>query len=137
MNNDDDTTTGYPPLTDAGNAERMAAKYGSSLKYVKKWKRWLWWTGKHWTTDDKDAVVLAAKDTARSIRTEALGAPTEIYARISAWAARSENKFRLMAMISLAGAERVMARRAGDFDRDIWLMNCLNGTIELEEGNES
>jgi putative DNA primase/helicase len=122
------------PLTDAGNAERMAEKYGADLKYVSSWKQWLWWTGTHWQRDAKSAIHQAAKATARSIRGEALQAPPEIYARISEWAARSESRWRLEAMVVLAGSEKAVAREASDFDRDPWVLNCSNGTLDLLSG---
>lgn len=122
------------PLTDAGNAERMAEKFGRDLKYIASQRSWLWWTGTHWRKDAKKAILMAAKSTARSIRGEALSAPPEIYARVCDWAARSENRYRLEAMIVLAGAEKVMAREAADFDKDPWLLNCGNGTLNLLSG---
>lgn len=122
------------PLTDSGNAERVAERYGRDLKYVASWRSWLWWTGTHWRKDAKKAILGAAKSTARSIRGEALSAPAEIYARISDWAVRSENRYRLEAMIMLAAAEKTIAREAADFDKDSWLLNCENGTLNLLSG---
>ena len=35
-------------LTDFGNAERLAAKFGADLRYVKPWKAWLYWDDRRW-----------------------------------------------------------------------------------------
>jgi putative DNA primase/helicase len=122
------------PLTDSGNAERMAYLYGEDLKYVSAWKTWLYWTGTHWSKDAKNSIYLAAQRTARSIREEAIGTPAEVYAKISGWAANSESEWRLRAMIHLCESQKVVARVPQDFDRDADLLNCRNGTIDLEKG---
>lgn len=125
------------PLTDSGNAERMAAMYGDDLKYVKSWKEWLYWTGTHWARDEKDHIYLAARQTARSIRNDAVGVtpvPTETYGMISSWAYKSESEFRLRAMINLARSQKEFARMPSDFDRNHYLLNCTSGTLNLSAG---
>jgi putative DNA primase/helicase len=50
------------------------------------------------------------------------------------WAKASEARTRIEAMISLAKSEPGIPRCPDEFDRDPWLLNCLNGTIDLRTG---
>ena len=47
-------------LTDLGNAERLAAAHGRSLRYCHAWGRWLHWTGQRWEIDENDEIVRRA-----------------------------------------------------------------------------
>ena len=49
-------------------------------------------------------------------------------------ALRSEAKSRIQAMIDLAWSEPEIVATPEDFDRDPWLLNCQNGTIDLRTG---
>lgn len=53
---------------------------------------------------------------------------------IAKHAQRSEAESRLKAMISLAESEPGIPITQGEFDRDPWLLNCQNGTLDLRTG---
>src|SRR6516162_1137809 len=50
------------------------------------------------------------------------------------WALTSEAAPRINAMLDLARSEPGIPVRPADLDRDPWLFNCPNGTIELQTG---
>ena len=47
--------------TDMGNAERMADRFGSILRYCRPWKKWITWTGQRWEQDDTGRVEIAGQ----------------------------------------------------------------------------
>jgi putative DNA primase/helicase len=50
------------------------------------------------------------------------------------WALKSESMARIKAMIELAKSEPGIPVLHHQFDANAWLLNCLNGTIELKNG---
>lgn len=123
-----------PEFTDLGNAERLIERHGHELRYVPQWG-WLVWDGTRWKRDEHDEVMEFAKETVRNLRREA--AETNDGKRGRAlWdhANRSEARYRLEAMVKLAQSDRSIQARIEDFDRDPWLFNCQNGTLDLRTG---
>jgi P4 family phage/plasmid primase-like protien len=55
-------------------------------------------------------------------------------AELRKWAAQSEARIRLEAMLSIAARLEPLASAADRFDRDPWLFNCRNGTVDLRTG---
>jgi len=119
--------------TDMGNAARLSHYHGDRLRYVDAWG-WLAWDGKRWARDAGAAWRLA-QDTVRAIYTEA-GEATEDERRreLGKWAVQSESQRRLAAMLSLARWQLGIEAKPDVFDRDPWLLNCENGTLDLHTG---
>ena len=127
---------GCPPYTDAGNAERMVKNHGDTLRYVHGLGRWLRWEGTHWSFDDTDYVTNLAIETARQVRDEARGCrDVNRRDRIRKYARISESLGRIRAMIKLASANPAIAITADQLDRDTWLLNVENGTVDLRDGS--
>jgi putative DNA primase/helicase len=123
------------PLTQYGNAERLARQHGDSVRYLQKWNRWLEWDGTRWVADETGAIVRRAKATARSISREAAQAHSETDRdAIRSWAKASESKGHIMAMIEMARSEKGIPLSPDELDRDPWAFNCLNGTLDLRSG---
>lgn len=122
-------------LTDLGNAERLVRRHGKNLRYCYKRRKWLVWTGKIWEWDDGDRVLSLAKQTVRSIYAEVANELN--YARRQALvkhAQKSEAEIRLAAMVTLAQSEPNIPIDITALDADPWLLNCQNGTIDLQTG---
>jgi len=121
-------------LTDLGNAERLIHQYGQDLRYCYPWGKWLVWTGRQWAADDQGEVERRARQTVRAICRNEIRDDTDpgrvqgIYQH----AARSESTARLQGAISLAHAEVPIL--PADLDRDPYLFNVKNGTINLRTG---
>ncbi len=122
-------------LTDIGNAERLVAQYGADIRYCRPLGKWLVWDGTRWTPDHMGQVEQMAKNTIRAIYEEA-GREEDDERRkaVSKHAQRSEGDRAVKAMLSRAESEPAIAATPMDFDRDLWLFNCLNGTIDLKTG---
>jgi len=122
-------------LTDMGNAERLAERYGHAIRYCYDRKHWLVWSGKVWEWDIGAKVSILAKLTVRSIYHEA-GDEDDKDRRsdIVTHAKRSESDHRISAMINLAQSEPGIPIQVTDLDNNLWLLNCLNGTIDLKTG---
>lgn len=122
-------------LTDLGNAERLAAAHGQTLRYCHAWGQWLHWNGQRWEIDENDEVVRRAGETVRAIETEAGQAVNEeIKGDILKWAKASESRSKLAALIELAQAENAIGVTPDTLDSDPWLLNAENGVIDLRDG---
>jgi putative DNA primase/helicase len=119
-------------LTDAGNAQRFARQHGADVRYCYAWSCWLVWDGRRWARDAGDGIMARAKETARAIYAEAVGEndPGRRKA-LAAWAKTSENKERLRAMVMLAQSEPGVPVAPDELDRDGFLLNVENGTVDL------
>ncbi len=127
--------TGQFPLTDLGNAERLVQKYGKLLRYCYERRKWLVWDGKCWRWDSGARVMAAAKQTIRAIYEEAANEPGDNKRKaLVDHAVASEREPRLAAMVTLAQSEKGIPVTMGELDRDPWLFNATNGTVELKTG---
>jgi len=140
-------------LTDIGNAKRLVARYGEDFRYCFPLHRYYIWDGVRWVSDDSGRMEAWAKETALSIYHEAAncyqqvaslaGIPRDEIERTKleatakdtwAWAKKSEAANRIAAMIELAKSEPGIPIVPAEFDRNPWLFNCENGTIDLHTG---
>jgi len=126
-------TEGRHHKNDVGNAERLMSLYGDKIRYCYDRKLWYTWTGKYWKLDDGSGIMRYAQKTARLIYVEAANEPDKDKAEeMGKWASASESNAKLQAMI--AQAQPMASIGMDEFDRDIWLLNCANGTINLKTG---
>jgi putative DNA primase/helicase len=122
-------------FTDVGNAERLVARYGEKIRYCKDMGKWLIWDGVRWQVDDANQMIELAKETVRGIAREApRNKDGERDERYRDHALASESEARLRAMIRLAQSDDKagIVVPASKLDADPWLLNCLNGTIDLK-----
>jgi putative DNA primase/helicase len=123
------------PCTDLGNGERFAARNRSFVRYCDPWKVWLVWDGGRWLNDERCEIADLAKETIRAIHDEArASADDKVREHLAEWAWKSERAERRRAMIECARSEPGIAIVPADLDRDPWLFNCSNGTINLRTG---
>lgn len=119
------------PLTDAGNAERLVARYGEDIRYCAAQASWYLWNGSLWSRDDSGKMLLYATETARAMHAEAALAGTTDEARMLArWAILSESLRSRRAMIDSAAPFVPIAPQ--EFDARPGLLNLKNGTLDLE-----
>lgn len=125
-------TKGYA-LTDTGNAERFISQHGRKLLFSKV-LGWHIWNNGAWERDETDSVFEMGKRTIRAIYKEASDAPDDgKRIKIGEWAKTSESLPRRNAMIEIAGKDGPKVK-VSDFDKDPWLFNVRNGTIDLRTG---
>jgi len=120
-------------LSDKGNADRFVELYRDRLLHCFPLKSWFVYDGRVWRPDTTGAVMRLAKATVATIYGEATTAPDEQQRKaIAGWALRSESEKRLTAMASLARSELPVS--PDELDAHPWLLNVLNGTIDLHDG---
>ena len=119
--------------TDLGNSERLVARYGRELRYCFDFGKWLCWDGVRWAIDRDGAALDKAKATARAMLAEAatLG-DKEDSRKLAAWSFRSQARDRMAAMLYLAQPD--VSVRPEHLDTHPWLLNVLNGTLDLRTG---
>jgi len=128
-------TTKQYKLSELGNAERLVARHGHDIRYCHEWSKWLVWTGTHWQIDLTGEVERRAKETIRHMYKEAANIEDEEQrAAVAKFAARSETNRAISAMVELAKSEPGIPVLSDQLDRDIWLLNCKNGTLDLRTG---
>lgn len=146
------------PMTDLGNAERFAARYGERVRYVDK-MGWVAYDGRRFVLDGAEALIGGwVHDTVRAIRSEAKlmrdsgrcdlgevdgldelvevkrdGTEVLLSDKLNAWARASESANRLACIAgivrNLSGAGLTI--QPEQLDRNPFLVNVLNGTLEL------
>lgn len=119
--------------TDLGNSERLVARHGSDLRYCFDFGKWLAWDGVRWAIDRDGVSLDKAKDTARAMLAEAATLrDREDSRKLAAWSFRSQARDRLAAMLYLAQPD--VSVRPEHLDTHPWLLNVLNGTLDLRTG---
>lgn len=117
------------PFTDSGNAQRLLALYGKDLRYCTEMKEWLVWDGKRWQVDVGRKVTYLAQRMARKLYEQAVGV-----AGVSAFARKSEMNSAIKAMCERAISQPDVCISAAELDRHPYLLNCLNGVVDLRSG---
>jgi len=118
--------------SDMANAARLAARHGQDLRYTAA-RGWHAWDRRRWAQDEKGLRVQAlAKETAKSIFSEIQAAPDQ--AALFRHARRSQSKASIDAMVWLTRSEPGIPTLITDFDKDGWVLNVANGTLDLRTG---
>lgn len=121
------------PLTDDGNALRLAQQAGHELIWTHG-RGWLVWEGQYWARD----VLLRHQSRTREVVRNILASevPSGLGAdedkAITAWGVKSQAAGRIDAMIRLSRDH--LSRRDDDFDADPWRLCVANGTLDLRSG---
>ena len=137
------------PLTDLGNAERLAADHGQDLRYVYPWDKWLVWDGRRWSTEAYAEVIQRAGATLRALYQEATALSQQADAEpddavrkqlsiltgaMHKWARQSESRGHLESMVKLGISQASIVIKPTQLDVEPWLFNCLSGTVDLRTG---
>lgn len=122
-------------LTDMGNGERFARRHAGRVRYCHPWGKWLCWDGMRWRPDDEGEVVRLAKQTARGILREAANEPDDTRrAALASHAIKTQSAAKLAAMTQLAQSEAGIPILPELLNSNPWLLNCRNGTLDLQTG---
>ena len=134
VDEDRDHADDEPRFSDLGNAKRLVRLHGASIWYCHQWRKWLVWDGKRWAVDHTGEISRRAKNTISKLWNEVGEAPDEGRRRMAKFALESESAQRLTAMVKLAESECGVPVTPDQLDRDPWLLNCQNGTLEVKTG---
>jgi putative DNA primase/helicase len=138
------TSSGAPPaealereldeaFTDRNLARTFAEVAKNQVLYVAQWG-WLIWDGRRWGRDEGGhrVMALAMDILPRHFLERAIAAQGEARAQLLEMARKSMSRQRLSAALELA--KGLLLADPTEFDRDPFLLNCLNGTIDLRTG---
>ena len=126
---------GLIQFTDTSSAFRLMREHGKDIRYVAAWKKWVVWTGQQWRMDDGYLIHTKGLEMVRSIYNELLKTddPRERI-EIEKYAMQSEAVRRRKAFIEAASWIPELNITTNDVDKDPWLLNVRNGTINLRNG---
>ena len=120
---------------DIGNSNLFADFYKSVARYVPERKKWFVYGGKAWRSDTGNLKVMKlCKNLANQLIYYALSIKDENL-RKSYIKSASKWQERRAREIILRDAGDVYPLSMSEFDKDIYLLNCLNGTLNLKDGN--
>lgn len=131
----DDLVSGKEQFTDLTNGELFAHEYKDKVRYCMAWKKWLIWDGNTWRPDDCGEIFALSKDFIRGLylrvaRTNDHERATELAKHLI----KSESLRRRQALIESASLERSVRITPFEVDRENFLLNVRNGTINLKDG---
>jgi putative DNA primase/helicase len=127
----------YFNFSDVGNAERLVSVYGKSVRYNPIRNKWMIWSGKHWAIDSFGKIEEYARKVIRKLQAEGNAIPKsyeneELKKQIGKFILKSETDGRIKAMISQAKTQRSLILT--ETDKDIYILNLKNGTLDLKTG---
>mgnify|MGYP001206607304 CR=1 FL=1 len=121
---------GFRP-SDVWNAENFAKKYQGKLLWCSSWGSWLVYENGKWKEDHKESVLRMAKELIMDYYRKASEMEDDQERkRLGKHALQSESQRRIKAMIELAKSE--LAITPEEFDKNPYIVNFLNGTLDLE-----
>jgi putative DNA primase/helicase len=120
------------PYSDQYNAEAFVKDHGQDLHYCEDWSRWLVWDGKRWRIDNTGEVMRLAKLTIKRLAAQLMDIQGEAEGKAFLAHIRKSLSMRsLEAMVKSAQSEPGIPITPDAFDRDPWLFNVQNGTVDL------
>lgn len=138
--------------TETGNAQLFAAMNKNKARYVSAWEKWIFWDDSKWVVcpgivevqtlmppvidviRDR-ALIEDPQDDEVIMTTDAKKALDKKKEKRLGWVAKSESLSTRNATINLARSEPGMSIDHNDLDRDSWLLNVGNGTLDLRTGD--
>ena len=127
---------GVASLTDLGNAERMVDRWGERLRYSPAAGKWYLWDGRLWNPDADARLNQWAAMTVKGIYSEAANTERrDDKERIARHAIKSEARAKIRDMLDLARWMEPVPIDERAFDDDDYLINFINGTVELRGGD--
>ncbi len=119
--------------TDEANAALFLKLHGENVRYCPPWMQWLLWTGSHWRIDDRLDIRRLAADLPRSLYRKAADiADSKDRGHVVNLARGLESTSRQNNFLTAAQC-RVVVHHS-DLDKGHFLLNALNGTVDLLTG---
>jgi putative DNA primase/helicase len=123
--------------TDSTNAEKLVREHGSDIRYNAVWKKWLVWNGKYWETDEGDIKIhgLGLKTIRNIYDGVLLTSDYKERIEIEKFAMKSESMRNRKAMVEAASKITNINITNDELDRNQWLLNVRNGTVDVTTGD--
>jgi putative DNA primase/helicase len=127
MSADKDPDLLTPYLNDVGNAQRLLAVHGRNLRYCPPMRKWFIFDGHRFRMDEKKTILKLAQEVMHAFLQQAIA---NNYKDASQFALSSSmNAHRLDSAIRMA--EPHVPISPHEMDTDPYLLNFLNGTLDL------
>jgi len=129
-NNDNQNNYDY---TDMENMKRFVNQHKDTLKSTGSSRSWLVWDGTRWRYEPHDVTAIQRGFmTIENIDKEASASLDGLKRQeLLKWSKSSQNKSKILSMISMASKHVDMIVSMADFDKDLHVINCLNGVVDL------
>src|SRR5207244_3551440 len=113
-------------------------RFGDDVRWCDAWGRWLVWDGKRWKVDDTCRAEALAKKVAKGLWKEAGDAGPTLtnpeMNKVHSFCRSSNGANGVKNMLAMARSEPSIPVVVKQMDRDPWLLNCENGTLDLRTG---
>jgi len=128
---------------DLGNMQRFLKEHGERLRVVSSWNvkgegpgRWIAYDGKRWAVEQAPSLVEdAAVRTVRGMEQQAMVLEDEdLRKAYLAWVKHSKTRGARQTMLADAKGSVELSISHDALDRDPWLLNVANGTLDLRSG---
>ena len=129
---------------DTGNGERLVKKYGNVIRWISETNEWVVWGKNGWRHDNSGVLMRFSKDIVKDIVKEARsqmaasmsknGVDDGAVKDAKSLLKHAQNTGKLerrKAMIASGGYELGVHTNLNDWDADGWLLNVVNGVIDL------
>ena len=131
-NSKNDNQSNYES-TDMGNMNRFVDQHKDTLKSTGTQSSWFVWDGMRWKyCSNNTQATQKAFEVVKSIKTEALDT-SDIFKKqeLLKWSKLSQSNSKILSMINMASKHEDIVVSMSDFDKDINLINCVNGVVDL------
>lgn len=115
---------------DHGNSERLIVQSGDRLRFCHPLKKWLIWDGRRWAIDTSKASYKLAKDAMLQYLNQAVKNEAEAHEK---FARQSLDSKRINALLESTQCEIFVD--PDQLDTHHYLLNCLNGVVDLRTGD--
>jgi len=123
-------------LNEDTDAKRLVYLYGEKIRYCHPWKRWFIYDGVRWKEDQKGQINEFAKksiwilyDCAENEKSQ------KKQEEIITYATKRLKKYPLESIMFMAQSEAGIPILPEDFDKNHWLLNVENSTVDLQTGS--
>jgi putative DNA primase/helicase len=120
-------------LTDRNLAKLFAQLVKDQVLYVPEWGWLRYETGRWRRASDAEIAALAMEVIPRHYTEQALNAPPERRREFLEYALKCHSRHRINNALELS--KGLLLARPDEFDRHTYLLNCLNGVVDLRTGN--
>jgi putative DNA primase/helicase len=122
--------------SDKANGRWFAMLYGDVLRFNSDTERWFEWDGKRWLRCKDTQIERFAKMASDEMAKQAIALTLEDEKRqlLLKRACDVSNVGKWQAMLTSARSEDMMMCGVDDFNSNWYLLNCLNGTLNLKTG---
>lgn len=137
----------HEPLTDVGNGRTLARACAGKALYCRDWSKWLWWDSTRWRSDAELDVIAQQKQIVRERQLRAVRSIRDLtgtdeqktdkvkgVGKVVSWCTVSESSARIHAAVDMARSEPGVLVNVSCLDKKPWLLNCVNGVLDLRNG---